>query len=65
MGGHLDFSQKCDLKIFPFEAYFNKNGIANILSLAEIRKKYRVTMNTDVCDAMIVHIDEHTYLKNY
>ena len=38
-GGHLDFSQKCDLKTFRFEAYFNKNGITNILSLAEIRKK--------------------------
>jgi len=53
-GGHQDFHMIGD---FPNlgEVWFNKISIANILSLAEVRKVCRVTMDTNSEPAMHVH----------
>ena len=47
------------------QVWFNPNSLANILSLANVRKKYRVTMDTGPTDhdpKMIVHISDKTKL---
>jgi hypothetical protein len=43
-----------DIKNFG-TVWYNPESLANILSLAEVRKKCRVTMDTDVEPAMYVH----------
>ena len=43
-------------------AYFNKNGIANILSLSEVSDIYQVTMDTAKVKAIIVHISKNKVL---
>eukprot|EP00980_Cylindrotheca_fusiformis_P001362 scaffold341_cov67-Cylindrotheca_fusiformis.AAC.1 len=35
--------------------FFNKDGIANILGLCNLKKKYRVTLDTAKEDAFFVH----------
>ena len=39
------------------EAHFNRNGIANILSLDELSKKYRITIDTEKLEYITVHIN--------
>ena len=46
-GGHIDYSQEGELMMFPHRAYFSRKGIANILSMGEIAKQYRITMELD------------------
>ena len=47
------------MNIFPFDAFFNRNGISNILSLADISEKFRVTMDTNVSQSIVVHLNDH------
>ena len=53
-GGHQDSDMVGD---FPNlgEVWYNRNSIANILSLADVRKVCRVTMDTSAEPALIVH----------
>ena len=39
--------------------WYNNDTMSNILSLAVVRKKFRVTMDTDIVAAMHVHVSEH------
>jgi hypothetical protein len=46
-GGSQEMTEVATVKNFG-DVWFNQNSIANILSLAEVRKKFRVTMDTDI-----------------
>ena len=61
-GGHQDSSLIGD---FPNlgEVWYNRNSIANILSLAEVRKVCRVTMDTSDEPALVVHRVDGTTMK--
>jgi hypothetical protein len=51
------------LKLFPFDVYFNPNSLANILSLAQVQKMFRVTMDTAEEPTMMVHLSDDLILK--
>ena len=58
-GGTLDSTQKG--KFGGFDVWYNPNCLANVLSLALVTEKYRVTMDSIVKNAFNVHISErHT-----
>ena len=58
-GGHLDTHQKG--KFGGFTVWYNPNSLANILSLGLVTDQYRVTMDSSLENALIVHISaEHT-----
>ena len=38
--------------------WFNRNAITNIISLADTSEMFRVTMNTKIEKALIVHMDD-------
>ena len=58
-GGHLDTYQKA--KFGGFHVWFNPVSLANILSLALVTEEYRVTMDSELKNALVVHISaEHT-----
>ncbi|KAI2502818.1 Reverse transcriptase (RNA-dependent DNA polymerase) [Fragilaria crotonensis] len=61
-GGHQDSTLVGD---FPNlgEVWFNRNSIANILSLAEVRKVCRITMDTLDEPALIVHRIDGSIMK--
>ena len=47
--------------MFPMTTYFNKDAIANILSMTNGSVLYRVTQDTAISDSIFVHIDDdHT-----
>jgi len=55
-GGHIDADQKgCSTLLPKLEnVWYNPESVANILSLAEVKKKYRVTMDSSVSDTFKV-----------
>ncbi|CAJ1936101.1 unnamed protein product [Cylindrotheca closterium] len=53
-GGSLDTTQKGLLGNLP--VWFNPNCLANILSLALVTEHYRVTMDSDIDNALLVHV---------
>ena len=53
-GGHCDYTQKANLKLFDLEVFFNAKSLANILSLKDVANKYRVTMDTSDDKSMTV-----------
>ena len=58
-GGHLDTYQKA--KFGGFHVWFNPASLVNILSLALVTEEYRVTMDSELRNALVVHISaEHT-----
>ncbi len=62
-GGHQDYSKKGTLTVFSYEVYYNPNSLVDILSLSEVSERYRVTMDTDVEPAMIVHLNNNVSHK--
>jgi hypothetical protein len=42
---------------------FNMNSLANILSMADVRKVYRITMDTSIEAAMTVHRQDGSHMK--
>ena len=47
-GGQIEYNQVGTLAILPFNVYFHERLMANILSLKDVSKKFRVTMDTTV-----------------
>ena len=46
-GGSMDYSVNGSVNILPaVKAYYNKDSLANILSMAEVAKYYRVCMDS-------------------
>ena len=43
--------------------WYNPNCLANILSLAIVSDAYRVTLDTEIENALQVHISEHHVIK--
>jgi len=52
-GGHLDTYQKT--KFGGFHVCFNPASLAKILSLALVTEEYRVTMDSELENALVVH----------
>ena len=62
-GGHVDYKFGATLRIMPFRVYYNKKGIANILSLSAVASEFRVTMDTDAATSIMVHINDNEVLE--
>jgi hypothetical protein len=62
-GGHFDYHQKATLNLFDMPVYFNKQALANTLSLKDVANKYRVTMDTNDDKSMTVWIDDNKGYK--
>jgi len=60
-GGHQISNYVGEVRNFG-TVWFNKKSLANILSLAEVRKKYRVTMDTAVHPSMCIHRADGTIM---
>ena len=62
-GGHMDFDKKGILKFFDMPVFVNTNSLANILSLKDVTKRFRVTMESEVEKAMLVHVSKDKAYK--
>ena len=61
-GGTHTTDMKGELENFGL-VWYSSNSLANILSMAEIRKKYRITMDTNVETSITVHRKNGTKMK--
>ena len=48
--GYLDYDKTCNLNNINIKAYYNKDGIANILSMSEVSNFFRIVMDTSDSD---------------
>ena len=63
-GGSMIYNKIGTLNLMPhILAHYNPDSIANILSMTHVIDTYRVTMDSDVEDAITVHIGDKEYLK--
>ena len=58
-GGIMNSTQKCDVPYIG-ECWFNKESITNIIAMCDMRKKFRITMDTNKEAALIVHLPNKT-----
>lgn len=56
-GGHQDSNQVALLPDF-FKVWYNPDSLMNILALSDVRKHFRVTMDTNLDSAIHVHMDD-------
>ena len=56
-GGTMIADQTCEIT-YAGNHWFHKEAITNIISLADISKQYKVTMDTNKGKSMIVHLNE-------
>jgi hypothetical protein len=61
-GGHQTSTLVGDFKNLG-TVWYNPNSIANILSLSEVRKVCRVTMDTTADAAMVIHREDGSTMK--
>ena len=61
-GGIFESHMKGDIANYG-SVWFNENSLANILSLSEVRKRCRITMDTDVEPAIFVHRSDGSSMK--
>jgi hypothetical protein len=61
-GGHQDSNQEGDFPGF-FKVWYNPKSMLNILSFKDVRKRFRVTVDTGVEAAICVHLDDGKVLK--
>mmetsp|Transcript_18801 Transcript_18801/g.21383 ORF Transcript_18801/g.21383 Transcript_18801/m.21383 type:complete len:567 (+) Transcript_18801:256-1956(+) len=55
-GGQLTYIKKGAINILPkVDGYFNRSAIANILSIKDVVKIYRVTMDTKDDNSILIH----------
>ena len=54
-GGTITTNRQCHLDNFDQEVWFDKRFITNVLSLAMLKKKYRITYDSDKDGAFVVH----------
>ena len=63
-GGSMDYNECGDVSILPaLTAYHNPDSLANILSMKEVAKYYRVVMDTEQNNSIFVFISETEYLQ--
>ena len=58
--GRIQLTQHGYFGNYPHPVWYNPKGVANILSLANVTKNYRVTMDTSVSPAMTIHRSDGT-----
>ena len=65
-GGSQSFAKTADLNILPIAVHYNPELMANILSLVDVAnlEGARLTMDTGVKRAIILHYDGHKYKFN-
>jgi hypothetical protein len=51
----MNSTQKCDVPHLG-ECWFNKDSITNIIAMCDMRKKFRITMDTNKEAALVVHM---------
>ena len=56
-GGEQDYNKKGTLKLLPFEVYYNKKLLANILPLAEVADHFCATMGTTYDSSIYVYVN--------
>ena len=56
-GGTMTINQTCEIPYLGTH-WFHKDAITTIISLADLSKQYRITMNTDIKKCMIVHLNQ-------
>ena len=61
-GGHQDSNEEGDLPGF-FRVWYNPRSMLNILSFRDVRKRFRVTVDTSVENAICVHVEGGKVLK--
>ena len=54
-GGKLKSKQKCSIPLLG-EHWFNEESLTNIISLADMASRFRVTMDTEKDKAFLVHL---------
>ena len=62
-GGFLEYDKACTLNNTGIKAYYNKDGIANILSMSEICKLFRIVVNTSDGDFIKVYINNNKLIN--
>jgi len=63
-GGSMDYSVNGSVQILPaLKAYYNEDSLANILSMAEVAKFYRVRMDSEQNNSIYVYISDTQYLE--
>ena len=61
--GTMTVNDTAQLGSYPQTVWHNKNGVANILSMHNASKHYRLTMDTDVENAISLHKADGTIMK--
>ena len=62
-GGFFDYDKTCTLNNIGIKAYHNQDGIANILSMNEICKLFRIGIDTSDGDSIKVYIINNKLIK--
>ena len=61
--GTITLTQKGYFSSYPEPVWFNPHGIANIMSLDNVAKYFRITMDTEADNAMLLHKDDGLTMK--
>jgi hypothetical protein len=61
--GRIQLTQQGYFGNYPYPVWYNPKGVANILSLANVTKYYRVTMDSANNTAMFVHKNDGSSIK--
>ena len=61
--GTITLTQKGYFGSYPEPVWFNPHGIANIMSLDNVAKYFRITMDTEADNAMLLHKDDGMTMK--
>ena len=59
-GWTLEYTQCGLLYLSPnLEVYYKQQSIANLISMAVVKSKYRVTMDSGVKDMIVLHLENN------
>ena len=59
-GGSVTYHQAGQLRILPdLKFYYNPNSLANLLSMGYVTDHYRVTMDSALDGAIVVHTENY------
>ena len=61
--GTITLTHKGYFGSYPEPVWFNPHGIANIMSLDNVAKYFRITMDTEADNAMLLHKDDGLTMK--
>lgn len=62
-GEYVEYDKTCTLNNINIKAYYNKDGIANIISTGEVSKYFRILMDTSNGDFIKVYINNNKLIK--